>query len=215
MKRALVIFALALALPAQEIDRIVALVNRQPILESEWEQQERFEAMANDAPFAAFQHSSEALERLIDRRLILEQMTAAKITRSAPEATAAQITSLRNQLDITSDAAWKQRLKQYGLLEADVADIVAEQTDVLRFIEARFRMAVHVNDEDIRRYYNQTYVPEFNRSGKGGAPPKIAEVRTQIESVLTQQRMTELFTTWLRTLRTQANIRRFNQERGK
>lgn len=214
MKRALVIFALALALPAQEIDRIVALVNRQPILESEWEQQERFEAMANDAPYATFQHSGEALDRLIDRRLILEQMTAAKVRRSAPETTAAQITSLRSQLNITSDAAWKHRLKQYGLLEADVADIVAEQTDVLRFIEARFRMAVHVNDEDIRRYYNETYVPEFNRSGKG-APPKIAEVRTQIESVLTQQRMTELFTTWLRTLRTQANIRRFSQERGK
>jgi hypothetical protein len=212
MKILLAILALAFTSFAQEIDRIVALVNRQPIVASEWEQQERFEAMSNEVPFRRFERSEEALERLIDRRLIIEQMNAAKVSRTSPDATAAQVTALRNQLNITSDAAWKAKLKQYGLLEADVADIVAEQADVLRFIEVKFRMAVHVNDDDIRRYYNETFLPEFARSGKAGTPPKVAAVRDSIESVLVQQRMNELFSTWLKTLRAQANIRRLTKD---
>ena len=212
MKVLVVILSLAAALSAQQIDRIVALVDRQPILESEWEQQERFEAMSNDVPFVGFQHSDEALDRLIDRRLILTQIEAAKMPRASADAVAAQLTSLRKQLNLTKDAAWSAKLKQYGLLDPDVADIVGEQADVLRFIEVRFRMAVHVNDEDIRRYYNDTYLPEFRRTAKPGqAPPKLVDVHSQIESVLAQQRMNDLFATWLNNLRNQANIRRMTE----
>lgn len=203
------LFAVAMlssALCAQEIDRIVAVVNRQPIIESEWEQQERFESLANEEPAKGFTHSREALDRVIDRRLILQQMEGAHVPRSDEGATAAQVSAFRTQLQLKDQDQWQQKLKSYGLLETDVADILAEQADVLRFIDARFRMSVRVTPEEVRQYYQQSYVPEFRKSGHS-TPPPLEQVRAQIESVLFQQRVNDLFATWLKTLRGQANIR--------
>jgi hypothetical protein len=205
------IFAATLV-PAQQIDRIVAVVNNQAIVESEWEQQERFEALSNEEQFRGFQHSTASLDRIIDRRLILQQLGNTRVNVADKAEVAAQVTSLRSQLHLESDQAWKAKLKQYGLLEADISDIVAEQANVLRFIDTRFRIAVQVAPEDVRRYYNQTFVPEFRRTGKGAQPPKLDEVRAKIEAVLIQQRMNDLFTTWLKTIRAQANIRIFSKD---
>jgi hypothetical protein len=59
-------------------------------------------------------------------------------------------------------------------------------------------------------------VPQFRRTGKAGAiPPTLAEVESQIIGVLTEQRLNDLFTTWLKTLRTQANVKRFRLEGSK
>jgi hypothetical protein len=216
MRTAIAIAALTLVGYAQQIDRIVATVNNRPVTESEWEQQERFEAMTNNEPWTGFQHSQASLERLIDRALILQQMDSAAIPKADDAFVAAQLISLRKQMKLESDNDWKARLTQYGLLEPDVADVVSEQANVLRFIDARFRPAVHIPIEDVRRYYRETYLPQFRRTAKsGGAPPPLAEVESQIIGILTEQRLNDLFTTWLKTLRAQANVKRFRLEPGK
>lgn len=215
MKIFFAIAALSLTLFAQEreIDRIAVVVNRQPITMGEWEQQERFEALTNSEPWNGVQRSHEALDRLIDRALILEQMPQAGVARTDATATAAHLSTLRTQLKMENDDAWHAALKRYGLLEADVADIIAEQTDVLRFMELRFRPAVHVAPEDVRRYYRETYLPEFSRTAKAGSKaPPLDQVQQQIVAVLAEQRMNDLFSAWLKNLRAQANIRRVAKE---
>jgi len=209
MKTAIAIAALCLTLSAQqEIDRIAIVVNRQPITMGEWEQQERFEALSNSEPWEGVHHSHAALDRLIDRSLILEQMQQAGVARADATATAAQLNAFRAQIKLDHENEWRAALKRYGLLEADVADIIAEQTDVLRFMEQRFRPAVHVAPEDVRRYYRQTYLPEFAKTAKPGTrPPALEQMQPQIIAVLAEQRMNDLFTTWLKNLRAQANIR--------
>jgi hypothetical protein len=216
MRIALVIAAVLVAGYAQEIDRIVAVVNNRPIAESEWEQQERFEAMTSNEPWKGFRHSQDSLERLIDRALILQQMDSAGTPKADDAYVVAQLNSLRKQMRLESDKEWRARLKEYGLLGSDVADMVAEQANVLRFIDARFRPAVHIPIEDVRRYYRETYVPQFQRTAKPGVvAPALAEIESQIISVLTEQRMNDLFNTWLKTLRAQANIKRFRVESSK
>jgi len=215
MRPAIAVAALCLTLFAQEhvIDRIAVVVNREPITMGEWEQQERFEALSNGEPWNGVKHSREALDRLIDRALILEQMRQADERRGDATRTAAQMTSFRKDLKLEDDGTWRAALHRYGLLEADVADMIAEQTEVVRFIEERFRPAVHVAPEDVRRYYRQTYVPEFAKTAKGGEkPPVLDQVQSQIVAVLAEQRMNDLFSAWLKNLRAQANIRRVAKE---
>lgn len=207
MRFSLAILLLAAPLLGGQIDRIVAVVDNHPISESEWEQQERFEALGNGQPFTGFQRSREALERVIDRRIVLEQRSNLELPDVGPDKVAAQLVSLRQQLGLESDSAWHQKLKDYGLLEADVADIVTEQLDVLNFVDTRFRMAVQVSPDDIRRYYNDTYVPRFKQQSPGATPPRLDSVRAQIESILLQERMNDLFATWMKNVRAQANIR--------
>lgn len=214
MRALFAIAALSLTLFAQqEIDRIAVVVNRQPITMGEWEQQERFEALSNNEAWNNVQHSHAALDRLIDRALILEQMHQAGVPSADATATAAQLSTFRTQLKLENDGAWRAALERYGLLEADVADIIAQQTDVLRFMEQRFRPAVHVAPEDVRRYYRETYLPEFTRTAKVGAKaPTLDQVQQQIVAVLAEQRMNDLFSAWLKNLRAQANIRRVAKE---
>jgi len=215
MKIAFAIVALCVTLFAQEqeIDRIAVVVNRHPITMGEWEQQERLEALSNSEPWNGVQHSRAALDRLIDRALILEQMRQAGVARADATSTAAQLDSFRTQIKLANENEWRTALKRYGLLEADVADIIAEQTDVLRFMEQRFRPAVHVAPEDVRRYYRETYLPELARTAKAGSrPPAMEQVQQQIVAVLAEQRMNDLFTAWLKNLRAQANIRRIARE---
>jgi hypothetical protein len=213
MRSALAIAALVFTLNAQEIDRIAVVVNNQAITMGDWEQQERFEAMSNSEPWEGVKRSHDALDRLIDRALILEQMQRAGVTRADATATSAQFQTFRAQLKLENDDEWKATLKRYGLLEADVADIIAEQSAVLHFMEQRFRPAVHIAPEDVRRYYRDTYIPEFAKTAKAGTkPPPVDQVQQQITTVLAEQRMNDLFATWLKTLRTQANIRRVAKE---
>lgn len=203
------LLVVVVATAAAQIDRIVATVNNTPITSSEWEQQERFEAMTNNQPWAGVKRSREALDRIIDRKLILDQMRS-RAAEPSPEAIATHIAGFRQQLQLESDGEWKARLKHYGLLEPDVADVLAEQAMILRFIEERFRPAVQVPEDDVRRYYLTTYLPQFNRSGKGDPPP-LPRVRNEILAVLTEQRVNDLFQAWLNTLRAQANIRRLQR----
>jgi hypothetical protein len=215
MRSAFAIIALCVTLFAQEheIDRIAVVVNRQPITMGEWEQQERFEALTNNAPWNGVQRSHASLDRLIDRALIVEQMQQSGIATTDATGTAAHLSALRTQLKLENDEAWHAALKRYGLLEADVADIIAEQTDVLRFMELRFRPAVHVTPEDVRRYYRESYLPEFSRTARAGSKaPPLEQVQQQIVAVLAEQRMNDLFSTWLKNLRAQANIRRVAKE---
>lgn len=205
MLTAILLFAVPLF--GGQIDRIVAVVNHHPVSESEWEQQERFEALGNQEPFRGFQRSKEALDRIIDRRLVLEQRDNLEMPDIDPQKVAAQLVSFRKQLGLESDTDWKQRLQEYGLLEADVADIIGEQLEVMNFVDTRFRMAVQSSGVDVRRYYNDEYLPEFRKKSPGGTPPTLDEVRPQIETIVIQQRMNDLFTAWLKTIRGQASIR--------
>ena len=210
---ALAAFSLTLFAQEREIDRIAVVVNQQPITMGEWEQQERFEALTNDVPWNGVQRSRAALDRLVDRALIIEQMQQSGIATVDATATAAQLSTFRALLKLENEGAWQEALKRYGLLEADVADIIAQQTDVLRFMEQRFRPAVHVATEDVRRYYRETYLPEFSRTAKAGAKaPPLDQVQQQIVTVLAEQRMNDLFTAWLKNLRAQANIRSVAKE---
>jgi hypothetical protein len=111
------IAALSLTLFAQEreIDRIAVVVNQQPITMGEWEQQERFEALTNSEPWNGVQRSHAALDRLIDRALILDQMPQAGVARADATATAAHLSAFRTQLKLEEDNAWRATLKRYGL----------------------------------------------------------------------------------------------------
>jgi peptidyl-prolyl cis-trans isomerase SurA len=206
-------FALLLPCAAQQvIDRMVAVVNNQVITQSDWDEQERFEALAEGRNAGAVQHSPAALERLIDRVLISEHLSGARLQHATPEDVSSQIAAIRKQLppaQSQDDAAWRKTLAEYSIPEEDLAQIVAEQVDVLRFVEIRFRPNVQVSPEELESYYNKTFLPELKKAGTGDAElPKLKQVEDRIRQVLVEQRVNEILNSWVQSLRAQANIRR-------
>jgi len=212
MRRLLQSVLLSLALVAlggaqQVVDRIVATVNGQPILLSDWEVEMRFEALLNQKPLPVSDEVAHAaLDRLIDQELLQQQIRSYRLMEPAAEDVSARVAEVRKQLPNGEDAAaYHALLARYGLSEAEVRERVASQLAILRFIDVRLRPSVHVDRRSIETYYNDTLLPELRRKGAKLSP--LAEVAPQIEELLSQQRVDALTNDWLKDLRQQNQIR--------
>jgi hypothetical protein len=209
MRLRLQLAVLLLALPAgaQVVDRMVAVVNKRVVLESELEQTTRVECLMQGKSLEKLTPADTAavLERLIDRALLQQQILNGADLDPAPEEVAVQIKELRAQLpNGASDEGWKSLLTSYGLMQADVEDHFIVQSRVMRFVDLRFRGLVRVDKIAIRAYYEQRFLPQLRQ--RGAPEPPLAEVSDRIEKILVEQSIDEMMGRWLETLRAQAHI---------
>ena len=195
--------------PAQVVDRMVAVVNKHVILESELDQATRVEYLLQAKPIDQLAPADRitTLERLIDRSLLEQQMVDPAILDPSPEDLAAKIKEIREGLPgAGSDERWKAVLGGYGLTQQDVEDQLTSEFRILRFIDLRFRGLVQVDKDAINAYYQDRFLPEVRK--RNVAEPKLSEVSDKIEQILAEQRIDGLLNNWLKTLRAQAHIER-------
>lgn len=213
MRRALV-FAITLLLLAatpvrssELIDAVVATVNRQPILLSEWQRSVAFEALMQQKPLANVTPADRiaALQRMIDRRLLELQMPNAKPLQASPQDLQSDLAKLRAQIPGASDdRRWQGLLAAYGLTETSLAAQLQDQVRVMNFIDVRLRPAIHIPTEEVETYYQTRLVPDLREAGKPPVPLSAAE--PNIRELLVQQRIDELLDAWLHNLRQQSRI---------
>jgi SurA N-terminal domain len=190
----------------QVVDRIIATVNHDPILLSDWEVEMRYEAMLDQKPLPLTDEVARgALDRLIDQELVRQQIRSYRMVEPSAKDISTRMAELRKQL-LTSDtdAGFRALLGRYGISEEELRDRVKTQLTILRFIDVRLRPSVHVERRSIEAYYNDTLLPETRKKGEQAAP--LAEVAPQIEELLSQQRVDTLTNEWLKDLRQQAEI---------
>jgi parvulin-like peptidyl-prolyl isomerase len=202
--------ALALMASGQVIDRVVASVNDRVITQSDWEEQERFESLLEGRDPVKIRLTEASLERLIDQLLVNEQLEALKYSPVAESEMTPQLLQLRKQLKVPNDAAWQALLVRYGLTETDFNRHFSEQLNTLRLVDLRFRPTVQVTDLRIQQYYNYTFVPKLQMQGTPmDKIPKLKDVEDRIRQILTEESMNNIFQTWLRNVRSQAQVRKF------
>lgn len=201
---------LAAGLRADVVDRVVASVNGSPILWSDVEEEVRSNALIDGKPLAdiTLQERNGALNRLIDNRLLDQQMRQADaviVDADIQKQIAKLEHDIREQRKVgANDDAWKQLLKQYGLSEADVNERLRQQLGVLEFIELRFRPGAQPNQRQVQQYYDQTFVPEMK---KQHAPvPALASVQPKIQEILLQEHINRNMDEYLKIVRASANI---------
>ena len=198
---------------AEVVDRMVAVVNRQVILQSELEQAARIEFLLQGRSLDQLNQAEmqAVLDRMIDQALLEQQILNTPMLDPSPEEIAARIHEVRAQIPgATDDQAWRSMLVTYGVTEEDVEKQIATQLRILRFIDLRFRSLAHVDRASIFNYYTDKLLPELR---KQGAPePPLNQVSDKIEKVLTEQRIDELLNSWLQTLRTQVHIQKMSAD---
>ena len=193
--------------PAQQmVDRIVATVNRQPILLSDWEVEIRYEAMLEQRVLPVAEDLAHgALNRLLDQELLRQQMKSYRLAEPAKEEIDARIREIRKQIPgAESDNGLRTILGRYGLSESEMNERVGTQAAILRFIDVRLRPSVHVDRRSIESYYNDKLLPELRKTGQTATP--LADVAPQIEELLSQERVDALTSDWLKDLRQQSDI---------
>lgn len=187
------------------IDRVVASVNKEPLLLSDWEDSLRFEAFLQGRPPASFTASERksALDRLVDRDLLLQQMQADySPTR---EEVLEHLKSIRSQLKgAETNEAWRQMLASYELSEDDLYTAVRTQLQVMRFVDLRLRPSIRIERSDIESYYRDRLVPDLQKAGV--KPEPLSELLPKIRELLVQEQMQTVLEAWLVNLRSQSNV---------
>jgi len=196
---------------AETVDRMVAVVNRQVILQSELEQAAHVEFLLGGKALSDLTPNElqSVLDRLIDQALLQQQIVDSMMLNPTADEIAARLAEVRTQIPgASADGKWKQMLAAYGVTQQDVEMQISAQLRILRFVDLRFRTLAHVDNASISNYYQEKLLPELR---KQGAPePPLPQVSGKIESILTEQRIDEMLTSWLQTLRSQAHIRKMD-----
>jgi hypothetical protein len=208
MRRALQIAVVCVAcaglLRGEIVDRIVATVNGQPILQSDWDIAMRCEAFLDQR---ALQFTPEAarasLDRLVDQELLRQQIRSFQLPPVGEDRLHSRLEEIRRQIP-GGDAGWQAALSRYGLTQTEIEERIADQMEILRFIDVRLRPTVHVDRRSVEGYYNDTLLPQLKE--KGARQPPLAEVSAKIEEVLSQQILDSLLADLLRDLRQQGEI---------
>jgi len=195
----------------QVLDRVVAVVNNQAILESDVQNELHLSALDPERGRLRALSARRALQMLISRALIQQQIGqgTVPIPEPTPDELKARLQSMREQLpacveaNCKTDAGWAHFLEENGLTEAEVDEYLRQRLVLLRFIETRFRQGIQISQEQIAKYYNETLLPQYP---KGETPPTLETVSPRIEEILLQQQVNALFSTWLSDLRKQGNV---------
>lgn len=200
--------------PGEVVDRVVAVVNQDPVLDSDIDEQRRLQAFQPITnPTGEFSRQR-ALQRLINRTLILQQ---AKIQGQPPipdSKVQAELDQLKKDLPACkqyhceTDAGWQRFVTAQGFTPQELLDLWRQRMEVLQFIELRFRGGIHITPEQISTYYKESLLPEYRKEGV--TPPKVDAVSDRIREVLLEQQVSSLLNDWLRSLRAQGSVRIMN-----
>lgn len=195
---------------AQVVDRMVAVVNKHVILESELDQAVRMECLLQGKSMDKItaQDRADVLDRLIDRSLLDQQIMNSSMFDPTTEELAEKIKEVRSEVSAATDERWLAILGSYGLTRRDMEDQLISEFRILRFVDLRFRALVHIQKEDIANYYQGTLLPEVRK--RNAPEPKLADVSDKIEQILVEQNIDSQLSEWLKTLRAQAHIEKMS-----
>lgn len=205
----LLFLAIALALPvsAEVIDRIVATVNGHIILQSDWNDALRFEALLSARSLGDFneQERRDVLDRLIDQELLAEQMKSASFPHASDEEAADQVAAARKLYpDAATDAGWTVVLDKFGVTEKSLQSHVREQIDLMRLVDAHLRPTIQIDSKSVEAYYREKFVPQLKQSGADEVP--LSDVSAKIRELLTEEKVNELMVSWLQSLRSESKV---------
>jgi peptidyl-prolyl cis-trans isomerase SurA len=192
------------------IDRVVAVVNGDLVLESDVDEERRFQAfqpLAHDEKFSR----TDAIHRLIDRTLILQQTRLQPTDPITDDQVNAELATLRKdipacrQFHCETEAGWDKFIAAQGFTPQELFVRWKERMQVLQFIEMRFRMGIRIPADQIKSYYDKTLLPEYVK--QNATPPKLDVVSDRIQEILLQQQVGNLLDDWLKSLRAQGSVR--------
>jgi len=193
------------------IDQVIAVVNNDLILESDVDQERRFGAFQPiSSPTGDFSRA-QAIQRLIDRTLILQQARLQPDQTVTPAEVKAELDQLRKdipackQYHCETDAGWEKFVHDQGFTMQELTQDWQERMQILKFVEMRFRMGIRIEPAAIKDYYNNTLLPEYAR--QKATPPPLDAISDRIQEVLLQQQVGKLLDDWLQSLKAQGSVR--------
>ncbi len=208
MRRAIISFLLSicqaslagviLASPQQVVDRIVARIEDDIILESEVRELRQYQQLVQGHT----ETPDKLLNELLEQWIVENEATAAHYPRPIETEIRAHMDRLGKQF--ASPDAYNSRLQELGLSASSVRRIVERQIYLARYLDYKFRPAVQVDASAIATYYRQEFLLPL--AARNQPAPPLDQVQDQIREVLVQRDISERVTRWLDESRSRLRI---------
>lgn len=193
------------------LDRVIAIINGDVLLQSDVQEEQRFAALEPFSVSPGTDTPQRAARRLANRTLILQQMKAQEQLGIVTDEQVQQaLTDLRNHLPkcrqyhCATPEGWKAFLAANDLTEEEVVAHWRQRLSILRFIDLRFRSGIRIPNEEIEAYYKKSILPVYERQNE--KPPPLSEISSRIQEVLLQQQVNGLLRDWLKSLRDEGSV---------
>ena len=199
------------------LDRVVAVIHGEVLLQSDVDEEMRFAVLE---PFYKSGKDTEsgkdtrqsAMLRLVNRSLIVQQMKEQhqfniNISDAEVEKSLRDLRShlpLCSKYDCETAAGWAAFLAANDLTNKEVEAHWKQRLAILRFIDLRFRAGIRISQGSVESYYTKTVVPAFERQHQ--AAPSLNSMSARIHEVLLQQQVSKLLDDWLNSLRAQGTV---------
>ncbi len=198
--------------PPTILDRVIAVINGDVILESDLEEELHYAVLQPYSVPSGQNKRERALQRLINRTLILQQIRDMNLQGVQPKESDVEqrVAEMRKQLPACvhyhcqTEEGWQSFLRDNHFTAAEVKDHWRQRLAILSFIEERFRSGIQIPKEDIGKYYQQIFIPQFAK--ERARPPALDSISSRIEEILLQQKVNELLQDWLKSLRQRGGV---------
>lgn len=194
---------------AQTLDRVVASIGETAITRSDVEREYALETLMDQgrlpkAPADATE-LARARDRLIDQKLLaLEAQQSVSASPDVKKVADERLAGIRSKFP--NQEALDGELRSLGMDEHQLLEVLEAQERTLEMINRRLRPEAVPGQSEIQAYYRDRFAPEYAKHGHGAAPP-LVQVEGQIREILTQQKIDEQLTAWLRELRQTRHVK--------
>ena len=214
MHRAMIVMLLVLsngyaweARAQKMVDRIVARVEEEIILQSDMEQLARYQALVDGKA----ESDAAILDRLIDQWIVRKEAEASRF----PAASDVDVERGMRRLmwSFAKPEDFDAQRTKAGLSEIEVRQIVVAQTYLSNYLDSRFRPTVQVEESAIKDFYEQAVIPRAK--ARGQEAPSFEAARDVIQEALIQQGINEQADKWLKESRDRLSIAKLLNEGGR
>jgi parvulin-like peptidyl-prolyl isomerase len=188
------------------VDRVVARVEEDIILQSDVEELARYQLLVDGKS----ESEAQILDRLIDQWIVRKEAEASHFPGPVKSDVDRGLQRLERSFAKKDD--FDAQREKAGISEAELRQIVTAQAYLSNYLDSRFRPTVQVDEQAIQDFYNQAVIPRAK--ARGQQPPSLDAARDLIQEVLTQRGINEQADKWLKESRTRLSITKFMNEGG-
>lgn len=182
-------------------DRVVAIINDEPILLSEVGQN-TLEGIERDG--AIPEQLRGRLEGMINQVLILQEVRRLRIF-TVNESELAELKENMSQRAGGTESIIAD-MRERKMTEAEYDAFLYRYLLISKFIDFRFRRPVDIDEQELQNYYNDQFLPQFRIDNPDAPIPTFESRRTLILRLLTEQHVNQALEQWLDNARDRARI---------
>ncbi|HEY2545415.1 MAG TPA: hypothetical protein VGI46_05075 [Candidatus Acidoferrum sp.] len=189
------------------VDRIVARVENDIILQSDVQQLKEYQELVDGKS----KSESVILDLLVDQWIVRSEAELSRF----PEPTDAEVDVELSRLvkSFSSPAEYEARKNKSGLNDAEVRKIVAAQLYLSNYLDSRFRPSAQIDEKAIEDFYENAVIPRAK--ARGQEPPTLDASRDIIQEALVQSDINQQADRWLKESRARLHVQKFVEEGAK